>query len=294
MMTSFPANLFSRTEKAMLNLTADPTEEPTVRILGVDFTSRPTRKKPITACWANLNGTVLAINSLIAIENWESFDSLLATPGPWIGGFDLPFGQPTEFLDSLGFQRDYRQLIETTGALSREEWVAQCRSFRSADGRRELQRETDKKAKATSPMKCYFTPVARMFHAGMPPILASGASIPAHQIEGDARIALEVYPALVAEALADSRSYKTDSIRKIRAEHRPRRNQIAESLTKENPYELKVTNIPPGITESPGADELDSILATLAAAWASTQPNWGIPEGIDPQEGWICDPKTQG
>ena len=264
----------------------------TIRILGVDFTSRPSKRKPITACWAVLSGDVLAVESLEAIEDWTAFDSLLATPGPWIGGFDLPFGQPAEFLDSLSLRGPYWDVIEHIRALSRPAWVDQCRSFRSADGKRELRRETDKRANATSPMKCYFTPVARMFHAGMPPVLASGATIPAHQVQGDSRIALEVYPALVAEALAQSRSYKTDLVSKIRSEHRIQRARIVASLSKANAYGLTVTNIPHGIAEATGADELDAILAATAAAWASTQPNWGIPEGIDPREGWICDPRT--
>jgi predicted thioesterase len=40
----------------------------------------------------------------------------------------------------------------------------------------------------------------------------------------------------------------------------------------------------------PTGDTLDAVLAAVQAAWASTQPDYGIPSGVDPREGWIVDP----
>ena len=34
-------------------------------------------------------------------------------------------------------------------------------------------------------------------------------------------------------------------------------------------------------------DALDAVLCLVQAAWASGQPGYGLPETIDPLEGWI-------
>jgi hypothetical protein len=40
-------------------------------------------------------------------------------------------------------------------------------------------------------------------------------------------------------------------------------------------------------------DTLDAVLCAVQAAWASSQPEYGIPPGCDPLEGWIVDPPIQ-
>ncbi len=60
-------------------------------IRGIDFTSRPTRRKPITCVEARLDGEVLKVERL---EKWESFggyEEVVRRPGPWIAGLDFPF-----------------------------------------------------------------------------------------------------------------------------------------------------------------------------------------------------------
>ena len=34
-------------------------------------------------------------------------------------------------------------------------------------------------------------------------------------------------------------------------------------------------------------DRLDAVLCLVQAAWASTQPRFGLPADVDPLEGWI-------
>ncbi len=34
-------------------------------------------------------------------------------------------------------------------------------------------------------------------------------------------------------------------------------------------------------------DRLDAVLCLMQAAWASLQPDWGLPADLDPLEGWI-------
>lgn len=40
----------------------------------------------------------------------------------------------------------------------------------------------------------------------------------------------------------------------------------------------------------PTGDALDAALCAVQAAWACSQPDYGIPDGCDPVEGWIVDP----
>ena len=40
----------------------------------------------------------------------------------------------------------------------------------------------------------------------------------------------------------------------------------------------------------PTGDKLDAFLGAVQAAWASTQPEYGIPPDVNPLEGWIIDP----
>ena len=35
------------------------------------------------------------------------------------------------------------------------------------------------------------------------------------------------------------------------------------------------------------ADRLDAVLCLMQAAWAAARPNWGLPDDVDPLEGWI-------
>ena len=72
------------------------------QLIGVDFTSAPTRRKPVTAARGLLQGTMLKLQRLDALPTLAGFEALLAEPGPWLGAFDFPFGLPREFVDALG------------------------------------------------------------------------------------------------------------------------------------------------------------------------------------------------
>ena len=80
-------------------------------LLGVDFSSAPTRRKPIVAAWGRLHGAVLRLDRLEARPDLPAFESLLTTPGPWFGAFDFPFGLPREFVDALGLGADTDTVI---------------------------------------------------------------------------------------------------------------------------------------------------------------------------------------
>jgi hypothetical protein len=64
-----------------------------MKILGIDFTSRPSRKKPITCVHCMLKGRVLRADGLEEWPEFAPFEDALRKPGPWIAGIDFPFGQ---------------------------------------------------------------------------------------------------------------------------------------------------------------------------------------------------------
>ena len=44
------------------------------------------------------------------------------------------------------------------------------------------------------------------------------------------------------------------------------------------------------LIDDPTADLLDAVLCAVQAAWASAQPDYGIPPHCERAEGWIVDP----
>ena len=72
-------------------------------ILGIDFTSSPTRKKPITCIHCTLDDSTLRMQDFEKWPSFESFETALAKPGPWIAGIDFPFGQARRFVENIGW-----------------------------------------------------------------------------------------------------------------------------------------------------------------------------------------------
>src|SRR5688500_19627979 len=52
-------------------------------VAGVDFTSRPTRRKPITVALGRLQHGVVRLDRRDAHTSFEGFARWLDTPGPW-------------------------------------------------------------------------------------------------------------------------------------------------------------------------------------------------------------------
>ena len=55
----------------------------TMKILGIDFTSRPSWRKPITCIDCTLHDDALRTHSFEEWPSYESFETALAKPGPW-------------------------------------------------------------------------------------------------------------------------------------------------------------------------------------------------------------------
>src|SRR5688500_2809392 len=93
----------------------------TLAVAGVDFTSRPTRRKPITVALGRLQHGIVRLERLDAHDSFERFAQWLATPGPWIAAIDMPFGLPRELVTALGWPTDWLPLMRHYTALDRDE-----------------------------------------------------------------------------------------------------------------------------------------------------------------------------
>ena len=88
-------------------------------ILGVDFTSAPNSRKAITVARAQLDGARLTVGAIDALTSFADFEALLQTPGPWVGGFDFPFGLPRELVVTLGWPKDWPEGSQEPGRVYR-------------------------------------------------------------------------------------------------------------------------------------------------------------------------------
>ena len=264
-----------------------------MRIYGVDFTCAPRRAKPITAAAGELIGDVLRLQAVETLASFADFEALLARPGPWIGGFDLPFSLPRELVDDLGWPREWPELVAHCASMTRLELRAALDAYREtrAPGKRYAHRATDLPAGSSSPMKLVNPPVALMFHEGAPRVLAAGVHVPA-LVTGDRnRVALEAYPGLlVRKQLGLRASYKSDARREQTRARRTVRAQVVAALKRGKPLGVRV-RMPSALEKSLVADgsgdALDAAICAVQAAWAATRPGYGIPADAPAGEGWI-------
>ena len=70
-----------------------------MKVFGLDFTSSPTEKKPLVCAHGyGRSKSELEISKLEPWTNFEKFEEFLSRNGPWVAGFDFPFGLPISFL----------------------------------------------------------------------------------------------------------------------------------------------------------------------------------------------------
>ena len=257
-----------------------------MKVLGVDFTSAPKRAKPIVVAEAWLANCRLEILQVEKLETFESFESLLRRPGPWIGGFDFPFGLPRELVRDLGWPRDWRKLVAFCAGLSRDEWRGILDGYRATRpaGRKYAHRRTDLPAASSSPMKLVNPPVALMFHEGAPRLAEAGVHVPG-LCDGDrTRIALEAYPGLFARRVLGNVSYKNDAKGKQTAARLAARKELMKEIAVKSSAKIRRQ-----LTDDAGGDSLDAVICALQAAWGWRRRarNFGLPDRIESCEGWI-------
>ena len=281
---------------AIANATAPASSTASPLLIGVDFSSRPTVRKPIMVALGTQQAGAVKLQRMERFKTLDAFGNWLSTTPNWIGGFDLPFGLPRELVETLGWPTDWRACIDHYRKLTRptirDTFAAFC-DARPA-GAKFAHRACDAPAGSSPSMKWVNPPVAYMLHAGLPLLLQAGAWCPAHDAAPQcaaARIALEAYPGLLARELIARRSYKSDDRAKQTAERLIARKDMVEALEQGRSrlaLRLRLSAAQrDALAADASGDTLDAVLCLFQAAWAARQPGFGLPETVDRLEGWI-------
>jgi hypothetical protein len=264
-------------------------------LVGCDFSSSPTRRKPIVLAFGRLAGDRVVLDKLQRIESLAAFADWLHTPGPWVGGFDFPFGLPRELLEHLAWPLTWEASMRHYAALTREQIRTTFAAFCDARpaGAKFAHRAFDRQAGSSPSMKWVNPPVAYMLHAAIPLLLDAGVDIPGLHAGDAGRVALEAYPGLLARELVARRSYKNDDPAKHTPERLIARKDILTALEAGSTrlhLSLKLSHAQRDtLVADASGDSLDAVLCMVQAAWALREgpPRYGLPEELDPLEGWI-------
>jgi len=263
-------------------------------IHGVDFTSVPRVRKPITVASGRFGDAAFRLDTFREFSAWPDFESWLRCPGPWIAGFDFPFGLPREAVVDLGWPMQWAQLLAHCRAHGREEFRAALDRYREGRpvGKRYAHRATDQPARSHSPLKLVNPPVGLMFLEGAPRLLDAGVAIPGLHAGDPQRVALEAYPGFSARQMVKA-SYKNDAPAKQTPGRKQARASLLRSLqTRGNPFGFVLAGpqqLLRSLVDDGSGDRLDAVLCAMQAAWAYQRRdvNYGLPQEIDPIEGWI-------
>jgi hypothetical protein len=275
-------------------------------VLGVDFTSAPSKKKPITVAvgrWIS-TGRVPTyrlddIRELVSLRDFETF---LSDSGPWLGGFDLPFGQPRTLIEHEGWPTDWTDFIRfycsQPRAALRDTFKRWCDARPSGD--KFAWRRADKPAGSSPAMRWTNPPVAWMMHAGIGRMLDADLVFPAHRhgvnrsharVASERRIALEAYPGFTARKVCRT-SYKSDASANQTPERAANRRAILRALVAGKAgldIRLEITPAWSRRLHADGSgDLLDAVICGLQAGHAAALPEYGLPADLDPLEGWIA------
>ena len=268
------------------------------KLLGCDFSSSPTRAKPIVLAWGSSQNGRVQLSKLEQVTSLDALDARLRQPESWLGVFDLPFGLPRELVEHLGWPTRWPELMAHYASLSRQDIRQLFAAFCDARpaGQKFAHRAADKPAGSSPSMKWVNPPVAFMLHAGAPLLLGAGVHLPGLH-EGDRqRVALEGYPGLLAREVLGKRSYKSDDKAKQTPERLIARKDLITALEHGQTrlqLRLKLTHAQrDSLVDDAKGDSLDATLCLMQAAWAQAQhergaPQYGLPAGLDPLEGWI-------
>ena len=271
-----------------------------MQLAGIDFTSRPTKRKPVTVALGELQHGVLKLTRLDLHERFEALSQWLHSPGPWLAACDFPFGLPRELVRSLGWPSEWRPLMQHYASLSREEIRDTFAAFCNARpvGDKFAHRACDVPAGSSPSMKWVNPPVAYMMHAGVPLLLEAGVHLPGLHAGDPQRVAVEGYPGLLARELIARRSYKSDDKAKQTPDRLIARKDLVEALEQGRSrlgLRLRLSHAQrDALVADASGDALDAVLCLVQAAWASTQPGHGMPADADPLEGWIATAVAAG
>lgn len=242
-----------------------------------------------------LTGARVVLTRLEPLETLDAFAQWLSRPARWVGGFDIPFGLPRELVEHLGWPREWRECIAHYATLSRAEIRSTFAAF--CDGRpaggKFANRAFDKLAGSSPSMKWVNPPVAYMLHAAVPRLLQAGVDLPGLHPGDPDRVALEAYPGLLAREVLGRRSYKSDAAASQSAERLIARKDLVTALELGQTrlgLRLKLSHAQRDqLVQDGSGDSLDAVLCLVQAGWGAQHgpPRYGLPERLDPLEGWI-------
>jgi hypothetical protein len=271
-------------------------------LVGCDFSSSPSKRKPIVIALGSLKQGRVQLQELLRFETLDAWGQWLAQPADWVGGFDLPFGLPRELVETLKWPTDWLACMGHYASLSRDDIRQQFKAFCNARpvGHKFAHRQTDGPAGSSPSMKWVNPPVAFMMHAGVPRLIAAGVTLPGMYApppvtSGFKRIGLEAYPGLLARELIGNQSYKSDDKAKQTPERLIARKQLLQALEVGQTrlgLRLKLTHAQhDSLVADASGDCLDAVLCMVQAAWAFAQHSvghgcYGLPL-FDSLEGWI-------
>lgn len=267
----------------------------TTPLVGCDFSSSPTRRKPIVLAHGARHADRVSLTSIDALPTLSAFGEWLARPGEWVGGFDVPFGLPRELVEHLGWPREWLACMAHYTGLSRSEIRDTFAAFCDARpvGSKFAHRAFDKRAGSSPSMKWVNPPVAWMLHAAMPLMIEAGVHLPGLHAGDLRRVALEAYPGLLARELIGRRSYKSDDVARHTPDRLIARKDLLVALELGRTrlgLRLKLTHAQrDALVDDASGDRLDAVLCLVQAAWAEREgaPSFGLPAELDPLEGWI-------
>lgn len=270
-----------------------------VTILGIDFTSAPSARKPITCARTRFDGDVLRFEQLLRWDSFAQFEAALAAPGRWVAGLDFPFGQSRRLVENIGWPTHWAGYVRKVASLERREFRAALEEYKRdrPAGDKHHKRVCDVLSRSQSPQSLNYTPVGLMFFEGAPRLLASGVHLPFHHDGDERRIAVEAYPGVAARDLIGNRSYKSDDPNRQTPAQHAARQEIWQHLTGQaglDRFGFRV-DVPQELIDDPGADDLDALVCAVQAAWGWMRRDaaFGAPRDVDRLEGWICDPSLE-
>ncbi len=165
-------------------------------LYGLDFTSAPRQRKPITVARCLRNGDLLVLEAFEDLEDFLAFEAFLHRPGPWLAAMDFPFGQPRKLIENLEWPRCWEGYVETVAAFgSKARFREILKAYRDPrpPGDKQHPRAIDALSRSQSPMTVYGTPVGLMFFEGAPRLVRSGCRVLPLRAGGDpARTVLEL------------------------------------------------------------------------------------------------------
>lgn len=311
------------------------------RLLGLDFSSAPSARKPLTLAWGTRAGGVVRLDRVDELPSHATLEALLAPAGAsptgaselaggFVVGCDFPFGLPRAFVEALrqhgpgDLRHDLAHAPDVAPDVAPDEASTLIRALHRHCGDRAgfqrlidgwgqtwhtdrptgpklIHRPTDQAmpgVSSTSPLQTRYVPVGKMYFEGLKRLIDADLTLPGLRLGRPDAIALEAYPGLLAHELLGRRSYKSDAKVEAAAQQDRliARMDLVDALEQGRTRLGLRLKLRPAqrdhLVSDPKGDRLDAVLCLMQAAWAQQRreegdSRWGLPEHVDPVEGWI-------